>query len=117
MVLLYGRGRDSSVLDEILPEDFGGIGVSDDYAVYRGRFGQGQKCWAHLLRKAIALMLAHPENGAYRRFFEQLLALFRDGKRSQHDGRLGPSGRERRVRALAQRVEARASPRSDDVLD
>src|SRR4051812_13894580 len=30
-VLLYGRGRDHSVLEEILPEDFGGIGVSDDY--------------------------------------------------------------------------------------
>jgi hypothetical protein len=116
-VLLYGRGRDSSVLDEILPEDFGGIGVSDDYAVYRGRFGQGQKCWAHLLRKAIALMLAHPENGAYRRFFEQLLALFRDGKRSQHDGRLGPSGRERRVIELEQRLEALCSRRSDELSD
>ena len=123
-VLLYGRGRDHTVLDEILPEDFDGIGVSDDYAVYRGRFGQAQKCWAHLLRKAIALMLAHPEGrtrrlgcddmvrGAsvvqeggpplrkaialmlahpekspYRQFFEQLLELFRDGKRFQHDGR------------------------------
>jgi transposase len=116
-VLLYGRGRDSSVLDEILPEDFGGIGVSDDYAVYRGRFGQAQKCWAHLLRKAVALMLAHPENGAYRRFFEQLLALFRDGKRSQHDGRLGPSGRERRVIELGQRLEALCSRRSDELSD
>ncbi len=104
-VLLYGRGRDSSVLDEILPEDFGGVGVSDDYAVYRGRFGRGQKCWAHLLRKAIALMLAHPENRTYGTFFEQLLALFRDGKRSQHDGRLGAAGRERRVSELEGRLE------------
>src|SRR4051794_13173243 len=116
-VLLYGRGRDSSVLDEILPEDFGGIGVSDDYAVYRGRLGRGQKCWAHLLRKAIALMLAHPENGAYRRFFEQLLALFRDGKRPQHDGRLGPSGRERRVMGWEQRGGALCSRRSDELSD
>jgi transposase len=104
-VLLYGRGRDSSVLDEILPEDFDGIGVSDDYTVYRDRFDRGQKCWAHLLRKAIALMLAHPENTQYRRFFEHLLALFRDGKRFQHDGRLGPSGRERRVQELEERLE------------
>src|SRR3954466_8794398 len=105
-VLLYGRGRDHSVLEEILPEDFGGIGVSDDYAVYRDRFRRGQKCWAHLLRKAIALMLAHPEDSTYRQFFEQLLALFRDGKRSQNDGRLGPSGRGRRVIELEQRLEA-----------
>jgi hypothetical protein len=104
-VLLYGRGRDHSVLGEILPEDFGGIGVSDDYAVYRDRFGQGQKCWAHLLRKAIALMLAHPENGVYRPFFERLLAVFRDGKRYQHDGRLGAAGRERRVHELEGRLE------------
>src|SRR3954449_9256417 len=104
-VLLYGRGRDHSVLEEILPEDFGGIGVSDDYAVYRERFGQGQKCWAHLLRKAIALMLAHPEDSHYRQFFEHLLAVFRDGKRFQHDGRLGPTGRERRVVELEERLE------------
>lgn len=116
-VLLYGRGRDHSVLDEILPEEFGGIGVSDDYAVYRGRFSQGQKCWAHLLRKAIALMLAHPENVAYRQFFEQLLALFRDGKRFQHDGRLGPSGRERRVNELEERLEKLCSRWRDELSD
>jgi transposase len=104
-VLLYGRGRGHSVLEEILPEDFGGIGVSDDYTVYRNRFGQGQKCWAHLLRKAIALMLAHPENSTYRQFFEPLLAMFRDGKRFQHDGRLGPTGRERRVVELEERLK------------
>src|SRR3954463_3945052 len=67
-VLLYGRRRDHSVLEEILPEDFAGIGVSDDYAVYRDRFGRGQKCWSHLLRKAIALMLAHPEKSTYRQW-------------------------------------------------
>ena len=44
-MLLYGRKRDACVLDEILPRDvFQGIGVSDDYAVYRNRFSKGQKC-------------------------------------------------------------------------
>src|SRR4051794_33323127 len=79
-VLLYGRGRDHSVLEETLREDFGGIGVSDDSAVYRDRFAGGQKCWPHLLPKAIALMLPPPENRPYRQFFEHLLAVFRDGK-------------------------------------
>jgi transposase len=116
-VLLYGRGRDHSVLGEILPEDFDGIGVSDDYAAYRNRFGRGQKCWAHLLRKAIALMLAHPENGAYRQFFEHLLAVFRDGKRFQHDGRLGAAGRGRRVHELEERLERLCTRWQDELSE
>ena len=108
-VLLYGRGRDAAVLDEILPEDFDGIGVSDDYAVYRNRFSRGQKCWAHFLRKAIALMLAHPGQQEYRRFFEQLLTVYRDGKRFQQDGRLGDAGRRQRVHALEDRLYALCS--------
>ena len=116
-VLLYGRGRDHSVLEEILPEDFGGIGVSDDYAVYRDRFSRGQKCWAHLLRKAIALMLAHPENGVYRQFFEPLLAVFRDGKRYQHDGRLGAAGRGRRVHELEERLERLCTRWQDELSE
>ena len=100
-VLLYGRTREASVLDEILPEDvFSGVAVSDDYAAYRKRFSRAQKCWAHLLRKAIKLMLAHPEKSAYRTFFEELLALFRQGKRSQQDRRLCEAGRQRKVEQL-----------------
>ena len=43
--------------------------VSDDAAVYRG-FSKAQKCWAHLLRKAIRLTLLEPENAEYRRFLD-----------------------------------------------
>ena len=83
--------RNASVLDEVLPSDrFQGIGVSDDYAAYRDRFPRSQKCWSHLLRKAIALMLAHPAKRHYRRFFERLLELYREAKRYQQDQRLGP---------------------------
>lgn len=97
-ILLYGRTRDASVLDEILPQGvFQGVGVSDDYAAYRERFPRSQKCWSHLLRKSIALMLAHPEQRAYRRFFERLLTLFREAKRYQQDARLSAAGRERKV--------------------
>lgn len=97
-VLLYGRKRDAVVLDEMLPRDvFTGIGVSDDYAVYRNRFSKGQKCWAHLLRKAIKLMLSYPDNPRYREFFEELLSVFREGKRWQKDGRLSEAGRRRKL--------------------
>src|SRR4029077_5123707 len=103
-VLLYGRTRDASVLDEILPRDgFRGIGVSDDYAAYRERFSRSQKCWSHLLRKAIALMLAHPAKRHYRRFFERLLDLYREARRYQQDRRLGAAAREKRVLGLEEK--------------
>ena len=109
-VLLYGRKRDAGVLDEILPRDeFQGIGVSDDYAVYRNRFSKGQKCWAHLLRKAIKLMLSYPEHSQYRNFFEELLAVFREGKRLQQDGRLSDAGRRRKVEELEDRFRSLCS--------
>ena len=57
-VFLFGCRKDDATLDQMLPPDvFDGIGVSDDAAVYQGRFAQAQKCWAHLLRKAIKLAL------------------------------------------------------------
>jgi len=100
-VLLYGRKRDASVLEEILPADvFAGIGVSDDYSVYRNRFDSGQKCWAHLLRKAIKLMLSHPDQPQYREFFAELLRVFRAGKRIKKDGRLVAAGRRRKLAEL-----------------
>jgi transposase len=71
--------------------------------VYRNRFSKGQNCWDHLLRKAIQLMLSYPKNPKYREFFEDLLAVFREGKRLQQDGRLSDVGRQRKelVRCLA----------------
>ena len=52
----------SKILD---PATFLGIVISDDAAVY-ANFAQAQKCWAHLLRKAIKLTLQEPENAEYR---------------------------------------------------
>ena len=109
-VLLYGRKRDAAVVDEILPRDvFQGIGVSDDYSVYRNRFSKGQKCWAHLLRKAIKLMLSYSETPRYRKFFEELLAVFREGQRLQKDGRLSGAGRRRKVEDLEERFRSLCS--------
>jgi transposase len=67
-VFLFGCHKDAATLDTMLPpEVFHGIGVSDDEAVYRQRFDQAQKCWAHLLRKAIRLALPGLSQG-FRRF-------------------------------------------------
>jgi transposase len=104
-LFLFGCRKDDDTLDQILPPDvFDGIGVSDDAAVYRGRFARGQKCWAHLLRKAIRLALLYPREKTYQRFLDQLLELYRDAKRAAADERLGAEGRQRRVGDLETRL-------------
>jgi transposase len=104
-VFLFGCHKDDETLDQMLPPDvFDGIGVSDDAAVYRDRFVQGQKCWAHLLRKAIKLALLYPRKRKYQRFLDGLLALYHDAKRAAADGRLGEAGRRQRVAELEERL-------------
>jgi transposase len=104
-VFLFGCHKDDATLDAMLPPDvFDGIGVSDDAAVYQNRFQQAQKCWAHLLRKAIKLAILYPNNQKYQRFLDQLLQIYRDAKRSAGDGRLGVEGRKQRVAELEGRL-------------
>lgn len=104
-VFLYGCHKDDATLDKILPpEIFTGIGVSDDAAVYQNRFTQAQKCWAHLLRKAIKLALLYPNNKKYQSFLDELLQIYRDGKNAAADGRLGEAGRTQRVDDLSGRL-------------
>lgn len=104
-VFLFGCHKDAKTLDTILPEDtFEGVGVSDDAAVYRHRFSWAQKCWAHLLRKAIRLALLYPRKKSYQRFLDRLLGLYYDAKRAAADGRLGTEGRKRRVAQLEDRL-------------
>lgn len=104
-VFLFGCRKDDATLDQILPpEVFDGIGVSDDAAVYQGRFAQAQKCWAHLLRKAIKLALWYPRKKKYQRFLDRLLQLYYDAKRVAADGRLGEEGRKQQVAELEGRL-------------
>jgi hypothetical protein len=104
-LFLFGCRKDDDTLDQILPPDvFDGIGVSDDAGVYHGRFAQAQKCWAHLLRKAIKLALLYPRKKTYQRFLDQLLELYHDAKRVAADGRLSDHGRQMRVCDLENRL-------------
>jgi transposase len=103
-LFLFGCRKDDDTLDQILPPDvFDGIGVSDDAAVYRGRFAQAQKCWAHLLRKAIRLALLYPHHKTYQLFLDQLLELYHDAKRAADEG-LAEQGRQQRVCDLENRL-------------
>ena len=104
-MFLFGCRKDADTLDAMLPPDvFDGVAVSDDAAVYRHRFGRAQKCWAHLLRKAIKLALLYPRKKSYRRFLDRLLALYHDAKRTAADQRLGEQGRQQRVADLEGRL-------------
>ena len=99
-VLLFGVHKDAQTLKEVLdPDSFAGIVISDDAAVY-GHFTHAQKCWAHLLRKAIKLTLQDPDNADYRQFADRLLEIYHAAARVQRDGRLGDAGRARKVAAL-----------------
>jgi len=99
-VMLFGCSKDRQTLESILPpEEFDGVLVSDDAAVYQQGY-QGQKCWAHLIRKMVKLVLLEPENTAYRTFLDELLSIYRNAKRAAKDRRLGAEGRARRVAEL-----------------
>jgi transposase len=103
-VLFFGVHKDADTLKEILdPQTFAGLLISDDYAVY-AHFTQAQKCWAHLLRKAIKLTLQEPHNQEYRQFSDGLLAIYRKACRVQRDGRLSAAGRAYKVGLLDDEV-------------
>jgi hypothetical protein len=99
-VLFFGVNKDADTLKKILdPETFAGLVISDDAAVY-ANFSQSQKCWAHLLRKAIKLTLQEPNNQEYRAFTDRLLEIYRQACRVQRDGRLSAAGRAHKVGVL-----------------
>jgi transposase len=91
--------RSKSEAQAVLGEKFNGIGVIDDYAVYKSLFTQHQCCWAHLLRKAIKLMLQNPTESVYREFLDDLYGIYQRSVRWQQDQRLSV-GRPQKVEEL-----------------
>ncbi len=99
-VVFFGVHKDGDTLHCILdPAVFAGLLVSDDAAVY-ANFTRMQKCWAHLLRKAIKLTLLEPSSVEYRRFADRLLEIYRKACRVPRDRRLSDAGRQRKVAEL-----------------
>jgi len=109
-VLLFGVHKDADTLQQILdPHTFTGLVISDDAAVY-ANFTQAQKCWAHLLRKAIKLTLQEPEHPEYRQFTDRLLEIYRQACRVQRDGRLSGAGRARKIAGLDDEILELCAP-------
>ena len=105
-VFVFGCRKDANTLAQILPKElFAGILVSDDAAVYQG-FSKAQKCWAHLIRKAIRFTLLQPDNDEYKTFLNGLLDVYRAAKRASADQRLKETGRAARVAELVDALSA-----------
>ena len=98
-----GVSRGKAEAQTIVGEYFDGIGVTDDYAAYRSLFSEHQLCWAHLLRKAIKLMLQHPEQTEYKVFLDDLYRIYQQAVRWQKDQRLSV-GRADKVNILQARI-------------
>ena len=110
-----GVGRGKAEAQAILGEKFNGIGVSDDYAAYKHLFEEHQLCWAHLLRKAIKLMLQHPDEEQYSNFLEALYDIYQQAVRWQKDRRLSV-GREEKSKQLQARI-LELCTRSSELID
>jgi hypothetical protein len=109
-VLFFGVHKDAETLRQILdPATFAGLVISDDAAVY-ANFTQSQKCWAHLLRKAIKLTLMEPTNAEYRQFTDRLLEMYREACRVQRDRRLSVEGRKGKVALLEDKIRELCGP-------
>ena len=75
-----GVSRKKTEAIDIPGESFAGIGVTDDYAAYKSMFSKHQLCWAHLIRKAIKLVLQNPDETEYADFLDQLCLIYHDAK-------------------------------------
>jgi transposase len=103
-ILLFGVNKDAETLKVLLdPETFEGLVFSDDAAVY-AHFTQSQKCWAHLIRKAIKLTLQDPDNSDYRVLVDGLLEIYHQARQVKRDGRLSDAGRASKVTDLELRI-------------
>jgi transposase len=103
-LVLFGVHKDAATLWQLLdPATFAGTVISDDAAVY-AKFTHAQKCWAHLLRKAIKLTLLEPTNVEYRRLVDRLLEIYHEACRVQRDQRFGAEGRAEKVLSLEDEV-------------
>ena len=99
-----GVGRGKAKAQKIIAEKFRGIGVTDDYGAYKYLFKQHQLCWAHLLRKAIKLMLQHPDTQEYKEFLDELYDIYQQAVRVQKDRRLSV-GRKAKSQQLQVRIK------------
>jgi transposase len=93
--------RGKQVAREVLGDDFGGVLVTDFYAVYTSRSGRHQYCWAHLLREAREVAALGDPVAV--RLCEALGAIYHDAEIVATSG-VSRAVREREAAKLARRL-------------
>jgi hypothetical protein len=119
-----GVSRKKTEATDILGESFAGIGVTDDYAAYKNMFSEHQLCWAHLIRKAIKLMLQNPEETEYVEFWSTLCSIYHDAKQLskevaasvEGDGLNTTEGRRAVIEGLQARVTELCSRHEETII-
>jgi transposase len=116
-VILHGIHKDGLTLATIVdPAKFGGLVHSDHAAVY-SEFSKKQKCWAHLLRKAIRICLLAPEEKQFELFRDSLFEIYKAAVRLKNDGRFSDEGRHNAVIDLQNRLYDLIEPECEKHMD
>ena len=119
-----GVSRKKAEATSVLGDFFDGIGVTDDYAAYKNLFSEHQLCWAHLIRKAIKLVLQNPDETEYAEFLDQLCGIYHDAKELRDNVAASVVGEplndasERRavVAKLQDRIKSLCSRRNEKII-
>ena len=119
-----GVSRKKTEATDVLGDVFDGIGVTDDYAAYKSLFSEHQLCWAHLIRKAIKLVLQNPGQPQYAEFLDQLCGIYHDAKSLREDVAASVIGeplndaaeRQAVVAKLQQRIKELCSRRDEKII-
>ena len=119
-----GVSRKKTEATSVLGDFFDGIGVTDDYAAYKSLFSEHQLCWAHLIRKAIKLVLQNPDEAQYAEFLDQLCSIYHDAKELRESvaaSAVGEplhaaSGRKAMVANLQDRIAELCSRRDEKII-
>jgi len=119
-----GVSRKKTEATSVLGDFFDGIGVTDDYAAYKSLFSEHQLCWAHLIRKAIKLVLQNPDETRYAEFLDQLCGIYHDAKDLRDNVAAAVIGEPRNdaaerqavVAKLQQRIKALCSRRDEKII-
>lgn len=119
-----GVSRKKTEATDILGDRFAGIGVTDDYAAYKNMFSEHQLCWAHLIRKAIKLMLQNPEEKEYADFYDRLCLIYHDAKQFRQEVAVSVEGdrlhtlegRRAVIKELQARIKSLCSRRDEVII-
>jgi hypothetical protein len=100
---VHRQSRASSVVREVLGEEFDGVLVSDFYGGYNVHLGLHQRCWVHLLRDIHELKEKHAKDQGLRRWAAKVKAIYETAKGYKGPGAKLAPGEQQAERVRKQR--------------